>query len=117
MKYWFSWSWPMPHYYFDIFDIEDGHRLVPSSGLDFENDDAAIARAKVIAIGISIDGPAVDPKRYVAVLNGLREEIFKVRRGQAAKLRRSNFPSIRVRPGRSIRIRQVPNGRFDPMAL
>jgi Domain of unknown function (DUF6894) len=68
----------MPHHYFDIIDIKDGHRLVPSSGLDFKNDDAAIARAKVIAIGISIDRPAVDPKRHVAVLNGLREEIFRV---------------------------------------
>jgi hypothetical protein len=41
----------------------------------FENDGAAIARAKAIAIGVSIDKPAVDPQRYVAVLNGLREEI------------------------------------------
>jgi len=35
-------------------------------------------QAKVIAIGVSIDKPAVDPKRHVAVLNGLREEIFRV---------------------------------------
>ena len=33
----------MPHYYFDI---KDGHRLVDASGLDFKNDDAAIAKAK-----------------------------------------------------------------------
>jgi hypothetical protein len=32
----------MPHYYFDI---KDGHRLVDASGLDFKNDDAAIAKA------------------------------------------------------------------------
>jgi hypothetical protein len=68
----------MPHYYFGIFDIEDGHRLVHPSGLHFKNDDAAIARAKVIAIGVSIDKPAVDPKRHIAVLNGSREEIFRV---------------------------------------
>jgi hypothetical protein len=30
----------MPHYYFDI---QDGHRLVDPSGLEFKNDDAAIA--------------------------------------------------------------------------
>ena len=24
----------MPHYYFDIFDVEDGHRLVDPSELD-----------------------------------------------------------------------------------
>jgi hypothetical protein len=68
----------MPRYYFDILDIKEGHRLVNPSGLDFKNDGAAIARAKVIAIGVAIDKPAVDPKRHVAVLNGLREEIFRV---------------------------------------
>ena len=65
----------MPHYYFDI---KDGHRLVDPSGLDFKNDDAAIAKAKVIAIGVSLDKPSVDPKRHIAVLNGSREQIFSV---------------------------------------
>jgi hypothetical protein len=68
----------MPHYYFDIFDIKDGHRLLDPSGLDFKNDDAAIAKAKVIAIGVSLDKPAVDPKRHIAVLDGSRDEIFRV---------------------------------------
>jgi hypothetical protein len=65
----------MRHYYFDI---KDGHRLVDPSGLDFKNDDAGIAKAKVLAIGVSIDKPEVDPKRHIAVLNGSREEIFRV---------------------------------------
>ena len=65
----------MPHYYFDI---RDGHRLVDPSGLDFKNDDAAIAKAKVIAIGVSLDKPAVDPERHIAVLNESWGEIFKV---------------------------------------
>ena len=65
----------MPHYYFDI---KDGHRLVDSSGLNFKNDGDALAKAEVIAIGVSLDKPAVDPKRYIAVLNGSREEIFRV---------------------------------------
>jgi hypothetical protein len=65
----------MPHYYFDI---KDGHRLVDPSGLDFENDDDAIAKAEVIAIGVSLDKPAVDPERHIAVLNDARKEIFKV---------------------------------------
>jgi hypothetical protein len=65
----------MAHYYFDI---QDGHRLVDRSGLDFKNDDAAIAKAKVIAIGVSLDKPAVDPKRHIAVLNGSRDEIFRM---------------------------------------
>jgi hypothetical protein len=55
----------MPHYYFDI---KDGHRFVDPSGSDFKNDDAAIAKAKVIAIGVSLDKPAVDPEQHIAVL-------------------------------------------------
>jgi hypothetical protein len=65
----------MPHYYFDI---KDGHGLVDPSGLNFKNDDDAIAKANVIAIGVSLDKPAVDPERHIAVLNDSREEIFRV---------------------------------------
>jgi hypothetical protein len=65
----------MPHYYFDI---KDGHRLVDTSGLNFKNDDDALAKAEVIAIGVSLDKPAVDPERHIAVLNDSREEIFRV---------------------------------------
>jgi hypothetical protein len=59
----------MPHYYFDI---KDGHRLVDPSGLSFKDNDDALAKAKVIAIGVSLDKPAVDPKRHIAVLNDSR---------------------------------------------
>ena len=65
----------MPHYYFDI---QDGQRIADPSGSDLKNDDAAIAKAKVIAIGVSLDKPAVDPKRHIAVLNGSREQMFSV---------------------------------------
>jgi hypothetical protein len=65
----------MPHYFFDI---KDGHRLVDPSGLELKNDDTAIAKAKVLAIGVSLDKPAVDPERHIAVLNGSREQIFSV---------------------------------------
>jgi hypothetical protein len=65
----------MPHYYFDI---KDGHSLVDPSGLNFKDDDDAIAKAEVIAIGISLDKPAVDQVRHIAVLNDSREEIFRV---------------------------------------
>jgi hypothetical protein len=37
----------MSHYYFDI---KDGLRLVDPSGLNFKDDDDAIAKAKVIAL-------------------------------------------------------------------
>lgn len=65
----------MPHYYFDI---KDGHRLADPSGLNFKSDGDAIAKANVIAIGVSLDEPAVDPERHIAVLNDAREEIFRV---------------------------------------
>jgi hypothetical protein len=65
----------MPHYYFDI---KDGHRLVDPLGLNFKNDDDALAKAEVIAIGVSLDKPAVDPERHIAVLNDSRKEIFRV---------------------------------------
>jgi hypothetical protein len=65
----------MPHYFFDI---KDGHRLVDPSGLELKNDDTAIAKAKVLAIGVSLDKPAVDPERPIVVLNGSRDEIFRV---------------------------------------
>ena len=65
----------MPHYYFDI---KDGHRLVDPSGLNFKNDDDALAKAEVIAIRVSLDSPAVDPERHIAVLNDSRKELFRV---------------------------------------
>jgi hypothetical protein len=65
----------MPHYYFDI---KDGHRLLDPSGLNFNDDDDAIAKAEVVAIRVSLDKPAVDPERHIAVLNDLREEICRV---------------------------------------
>ncbi len=46
--------------------------------MNFETDDDAIARAKAIAIVVSIDKPEVDPKRHIAVLNESKEEIFRV---------------------------------------
>lgn len=46
----------MPHYYFDI---RDGHRLVDPSSMNFKNDDDAIAKAEVIAIGVSLDKPEI----------------------------------------------------------
>ena len=65
----------MPRYYFNI---KDGHRFVDPSGLAFKNDHDAIERAKVIAIGVSIDKPETDPTRHISVLNEARVEIFKV---------------------------------------
>ena len=65
----------MPRYFFDI---KDGHRLVDPSGSDFKNDSEAIQRAKIMAIGVSLDQPEVDPTRHISVLNASRDEVFKV---------------------------------------
>jgi hypothetical protein len=65
----------MSRYYFDI---KDGHRVVDSSGKDFKNDTDAIAAAEVIAIGVSLDKPAVDPKRHIAVIDHAGQEISKL---------------------------------------
>jgi hypothetical protein len=65
----------MPRYFFDI---KDGHRLVDPTGTNFNNDEAAVERARIVAIGVSLDKPAVDPQRHISVLNESREEIFRV---------------------------------------
>jgi hypothetical protein len=73
--HWLDWRSPMPHYFFDI---KDGHRLIDPSGSNCKNDTAAIEKAKVLAIGVSLDKPAVDPTRRISVLNADRAEIFTV---------------------------------------
>jgi len=65
----------MPHYFFDI---KDGHRLVDPSGSNCKSDAAAFEKAKVLAIGVSLDKPAVDPTRRISVLNADRIEISTV---------------------------------------
>lgn len=65
----------MPRYFFDI---KDGHTLVDTAGLDCKNDTKAIEKARVKAIGVSLDKPAVDPERHIAVINDAGQEIFKV---------------------------------------
>ena len=65
----------MPRYFFDI---KDGHRLVDPSGSDCKNDTAAIEKVRVLAIGVSLDQPAVDPTRRISVLNADRAEISSV---------------------------------------
>jgi uncharacterized protein DUF6894 len=64
----------MPRYFFDI---KDGHRLVDPTGRECKNDKAAIEMARVLAIGVSLDTPAIDPSRVVSVLNSARQEIFQ----------------------------------------
>jgi hypothetical protein len=70
-----NWRLPMPRYFFDI---KNGHRLVDPSGSNFDNDTDAIDRAKVIAIGVSLDKPAVDPERHIAVIDDAGQEVSRV---------------------------------------
>lgn len=65
----------MPHYFFDI---QDGHRLVDRVGSDCKNDAAAFEKARVLAVGVSLDKPAVNPTRCISVLNADRAEISSV---------------------------------------
>jgi hypothetical protein len=46
--------------------------------MDCKNDAAAMEKARVMAIGVSLDKPAVDPKRRISVLNADRDEISTV---------------------------------------
>ena len=65
----------MPRYYFDI---KDGHRLVDPAGRECSDDTAAKEMARVLAIGVLLDWPAVDPTRVISVLNEARQEIVQV---------------------------------------
>jgi hypothetical protein len=65
----------MPHYFFDV---KDGHGLVDRAESDCKNDAAAFEKARVLAIGVSLDKPAVDPTRRISVLNADRAEISSV---------------------------------------
>jgi len=56
----------MPRYFFDV---EDGHRLFDASGFVCDDDTAAVIRATVLAVGVSLDQPEDDPERHVAVIN------------------------------------------------
>jgi hypothetical protein len=62
----------MPRYFFDV---ADGHRLFDSSGFVCDDDFAALIRAAVLAVGVSIDKPEDDPERHVAIINDQGREI------------------------------------------
>jgi hypothetical protein len=65
----------MPRYFFDV---EDGHRLFDASGFVCDDDIAAIIRATVIAVGVSLDKPADDPERQIAIINDQGRKIGNV---------------------------------------
>jgi len=64
----------MPLYFFDI---KNGHRLVDPKGHNLKNDAEAIAKAKVLAIGVSLDKPAVNPTRRIVVIHHGREIFYE----------------------------------------
>jgi hypothetical protein len=69
------WRLPMPRYFFDV---KNGHRLFDATGFVCDDDTAAIIRATVLAIGVSLDTPEDDPERRVAIINDAGREIGTV---------------------------------------
>jgi hypothetical protein len=65
----------MPRYFFDV---KDGHRLVDPSGFVCDDDTDAIIKGTVLAIGVSLDKPADDPERRIAIINDEGREIGNV---------------------------------------
>jgi hypothetical protein len=61
-----------------FFDVMDGHRLFDASGFVCEDDNDAIIRATVLAIGVSLDTPEDDPERRIAIINDAGREIGTV---------------------------------------
>jgi predicted amidohydrolase len=59
----------MPRYFFDV---EDGHRLSDA------DDSAAIIKAMVLAVGVSLDTPEDDPGRQIAIINDQGRKIGNV---------------------------------------
>jgi hypothetical protein len=59
-----------------FFHIKDGHRLVDPSGQNLKDDAEAIDKAKTLAVGVSLDKPAVDPLRRLAVRDDSGREVF-----------------------------------------
>jgi hypothetical protein len=62
----------MPRYFFDV---KDGHRLFDATGFVCNDDTDAVMRAAVLAVGVSLDAPADDPERRVAIINDQGREI------------------------------------------
>jgi hypothetical protein len=65
----------MPRYFFDV---KDCHRLFDASGFVCDDDTAAIIRAMVLAVGVSLDKPEDDPERRIAIINDAGHEIGTV---------------------------------------
>ena len=65
----------MPRYFFDV---EDGHRLFDATGFVCDDDIAAVIRATVLAVGISLDKPEDDPERQIAIINDQGRKIGNV---------------------------------------
>ncbi len=65
----------MPLYFFDI---KDGHIFIDHLGFDCESDIDAIDRANVMAVSVSLDQPAIDPARRIAIRDDAGREIANV---------------------------------------
>ena len=57
---------------------KNGHRLIDASGFVCDDDNAALIKATMLAIGVSLDKPEDDPDRRVAIINDAGHEIGTV---------------------------------------
>ncbi len=55
----------MPRYFFDL---KDGRRLVDPTGLDCHDDEAALSKARLIAVEAAAGLPDTSSQRYVVVI-------------------------------------------------
>lgn len=65
----------MPRYFFDV---EDGHRLFDPSGFVCDDDEDALAKARVLAINVALDKPDEDPERRIAIMRDDGRKIGRV---------------------------------------
>lgn len=65
----------MPRYFSDV---KDGHRLFDATGFVCDDDNDAIVKATVLAIGVSLDKPEDGPERRIAIINDEGREIGNV---------------------------------------
>jgi hypothetical protein len=68
------WGWSCGIYP----NAQDGRTLIDLSGFDCKNDAAAIDKASLLAVGVSLDKPQVDPKRHIAIRNDAGQQVSTV---------------------------------------
>jgi hypothetical protein len=77
-----NWRLPMPRYFFDI---KNGHKLVDPAETDCKNDADAIDKAKVIAVGVSLDRPNGKIEVHNSLLNAVLHDKPEIHRDKPTR--------------------------------